>query len=92
VVLVARISPASASDITRAPITTAIPCDLPARSAVWPVWIPALISIPSSRTAFTAATAHLIASIGRSKATKKPSPAVSCSRPSNLRICRRISR
>ena len=41
VVLVAMISPASARDITRAPITTAIPCALPAWSAVWPVWIPA---------------------------------------------------
>jgi hypothetical protein len=75
VVEVTRISPAFARDITRAPITTAIPWVLPSCDSVCPVWIPERISIPSVRTSSASVAAQRIALSGCVNVAKNPSPA-----------------
>jgi hypothetical protein len=85
-------SPGPATDITRAAVFTMRPPALPSTCSSCPKLTPALTSMPRVRTPPAAATAHLIASTGRSKVTKNPSPAVSFSRPPNRRISRRTIR
>ena len=83
-----RISPSSAAAAIRAPVLTAIPATLSPRSSHSPVWTPARISRPPRVAALMISCAHLIARAGPSNEAKKPSPAVSSSRPRNLAICR----
>ena len=70
-----------ASDVTRAPIETARPPTLPSIVRHSPVWRPARTSIPSPVSWSTIACAQRILRAGPSNAAKKPSPAVSSSRP-----------
>jgi hypothetical protein len=67
----------------RAPMLTAIPPTFSLIVSTSPVWTPALISIPSARTASTIASAHRTARAGPSNVAKNPSPAVSTSTPRN---------
>jgi hypothetical protein len=75
------ISDAPASEVTGAPIETASPPTFPSIARHSPVWSPARSSIPSPATVSPIARAQRIARTGPSNAAKKPSPAVSSSRP-----------
>ena len=57
--------------------------DLGAICSTSPTWTPARTSSPSSWTCSTISSAHRTAAAGASKITKKPSPAVSISRPAS---------
>ena len=81
VVFVTNSSPAPPRDITRAPITTAIPWVFLPSVSHSPVCMPTRISIPSSRTSRIRAAAHRIACSGCGNVAKKPSPARSSSLP-----------
>jgi hypothetical protein len=70
-----------ASELMRAPMWTAIPRTASPSNSTSPVWTPARISNPNSRTRSTIAVAHRSASLGLAKVARKPSPAVSISRP-----------
>ena len=74
-------SEAPAVEPTRAPMCTAIPATSSPRSSHSPVCRPARISSPSWRTPSRIAQAALIPRAGPSKLAKKPSPAVSTSKP-----------
>ena len=56
-----------------------------------PVWMPARISTPSCRTASPAESAQRTARAGPSNAARKPSPAVSTSRPRKRSSSRRTA-
>jgi hypothetical protein len=73
--------PAVAIAATRAPMFTAMPWTFGGAISTWPMCTPARIRIPSGRSRSATAAAHWIASAGWSKVAKKPSPAVSISRP-----------
>ena len=75
------ISPVAASAATRAPMWTAIPPSFSPIGSTSPVRSPAPISNPSSRTPRMIAQAQRMPRAGPSNAAKKPSPAVSTSRP-----------
>ena len=82
-------SPAPARAAIRAPMCTPIP---PGLSPTWtasPTWTPARIWMPRGRTASTIAQAHRIARAGLGNEAKKPSPALSTSRPPWRRSSRR---
>ncbi len=76
-----RTSLAPARADTRAPMWTAMPRTASPATSTSPVCRPARISMPSERTARTAADAHRTARPGPSNTARKPSPAVSTSRP-----------
>src|SRR5437867_1037840 len=90
-VLETRISPGPAWAATRAPMCTATPPIFSPTISHSPVCRPARTSSPSSRTESLIARAHRIARAGPSKLAKKPSPAVSSSRPRNRSSWRRIT-
>ena len=80
-VLDANTTPGGAIDEIRAPTTTASPPGLPSIISHSPVCTPARASSPSSETASMTADAQRNPRAGPSKLAKKPSPAVSISRP-----------
>lgn len=62
-----------------------MPRSLPPTTSHSPVWRPIRRSTPISRTDPSTARAHLMAEVEVSKDARKPSPAVSISRPPNRR-------
>ena len=90
-VLETSTSPGAAWAATRAPMWTAIPPTPRPSSSTSPVCTPARTCSPSATTASVTAAPQRTAWAGCSKVAKKPSPAVSTSRPPNRRSSRRTA-
>ena len=86
-----RISPGRACAARRAPMLTAMPVSLSPMTSHSPVCRPGADFETESADGLPIAWAQRIARIGPSKVAKKPSPAVSISRPRNRPSCWRTS-
>jgi len=85
-VLETSTSPSLASAATQAPIWTAIPASRSPATSHSPVWTPARISSPSSRTAAIAAPPQRIARAGPSKLARNISGSVDLTAAETLEL------